>query len=123
MWLVQSQLIITKYCQNQLHVFPFGNDHANNGLRFCIGTGKIQRKDVVKFLGIHIDNKLIWKEHIKHFNLKIAMAKLHHHVAKVVNKASRILGLVRATFTCSDDTIVLLLFTTTILDYEGEKWR
>ena len=40
--------------------FPYGNYHANNGFSVCIGTDKIQRKDV-KFLGI-----LLWKEHIKH---------------------------------------------------------
>jgi len=54
--------------------FPCGNDHTNNGFSLCIGTDKIQRKDVVKFLLIHIDNKLIWKEHIKHVNLKISRA-------------------------------------------------
>ena len=54
-------------------LFQYGNDHANNGFTVCIGTDKIQRKDV-KFLGIHIDKKLIWKEHIKHVNLKISRA-------------------------------------------------
>jgi len=45
----------------------FGTATFHN-LHKCIGTDKIQRKDAVKFLGIHIDNKLIWKEHIKHVN-------------------------------------------------------
>ena len=55
-------------------LFQYGNDHANNGFSVCIGTDKIQRKYVVKLWGIHIDNKLIWKEHIKHVNLKISTA-------------------------------------------------
>jgi len=46
----------------------YGNDRANHGFSVCIGTDKIQREDVVKIWGIHIDNKLIWKEHIKHVN-------------------------------------------------------
>ena len=55
--------------------FPYGNEHVNNGFSVCVGTDKIQLKDVVKFFGrIHIDNKLIWKEHIKHVNLKISRA-------------------------------------------------
>ena len=35
--------------------FLYGNDHANNGFSVCIGTDKIQQKDV-KLLEIHIDN-------------------------------------------------------------------
>ena len=54
--------------------FPYGNDLANNGFGVCIGTDKIKRKDVVKFLGIHIDSKLAWRDHIKHVNSKISRA-------------------------------------------------
>ena len=68
-WLQANKLSL-----NIAMFFLYGNDHPNNGFSVCIGTDKIQRKDVVKFLQIHIDNKLIWKEHIKHVNLKISRA-------------------------------------------------
>ena len=37
--------------------------------------------------------------------------KFHLHVSKAVNKASRMLGLVRATFTCLDESTLPKLFT------------
>jgi len=40
--------------------------------------------------------------------------KFHMHVSKVVNKASRMLGLVRATFTCIDEMTLPRLFTTMV---------
>ena len=36
----------------------------------------------------------------------------HMHLSKVVNKTSIIIELVRATFTCIDETTLLKLFTT-----------
>ena len=58
--------------------FQYGSDHANNGFSVCISTDKIQRKDVVKFGKIYIDNKLIWKEDIKHVNLKNIQGTLYN---------------------------------------------
>jgi len=40
--------------------------------------------------------------------------KFHIHVNKAVNKASIMLGLVRATFTCIDETTLPRLFTTMV---------
>ena len=50
-----------------IRVFPYKNDTHNSGFGICIGTAKIQRKDVNVFR-IHIDSKLAWKDHIKHIN-------------------------------------------------------
>jgi len=43
--------------------------------------------------------------------------KFHMHVYKAMNKASRMLGLVRATFTCIDEMTLLRLFTTMVLPH------
>jgi hypothetical protein len=51
--------------------------------------------------------------------------KFHLHVAKAVNKASRMLGLVRATFTCIDETTLPRLFTAMVrphLEYGNVIW-
>ena len=48
-----------------------------------------------KDLGITIDREL----------------KFHSHIANAVNKASRMLGLVKATFTCLDEVMVPRLFS------------
>ena len=51
--------------------------------------------------------------------------KFHRHVSKAVNKASRMLGLVRATFTCIDETTLPKLFTTMVrphLEYGNVIW-
>ena len=50
---------------------------------------------------------------------------LHIHVSKTVNKASRMIGLVRATFTCIDETIFPRVFTTMVrlhLGYVNVIW-
>ena len=41
----------------------------------------------------------------------------HRHVTAVVNKASKILGLVRKTFACLDETTVPRLLVRTHLEY------
>jgi len=54
--------------------------------------------------------------------------KFHQHVTKAVNEASRMLGvgLVRATFTCSDEVAVHQLFTMMVhphLEYGNSIWH
>jgi len=51
--------------------------------------------------------------------------KFHMHVSKVVNKASKMLGRVRATFTCIDETTLPMPFTIMIrphLKYGNVIW-
>ena len=51
--------------------------------------------------------------------------KFQAHVSKAVNKASRMLGLVRATFTCIDETTLPKLFTSMVrphLEYGNVIW-
>ena len=52
--------------------------------------------------------------------------KFHLHVSKAVSKASRMLGLVRATFSCLDESTVPRLFTTMVrphLEYGNIIWH
>ena len=52
--------------------------------------------------------------------------KFHPHVTQAVKKASRMLGLVRATFTCLDEITVPKLFTTMVrphLEYGNVIWH
>ena len=51
--------------------------------------------------------------------------KFHKHVAAAVEKSSRMLGLIRATFTCLDEITVPRLFTTLVkphLEYGNIIW-
>ena len=50
------------------------NDTLNNGHKFKISIDGncLQRVDNVKFLGIHIDSKLSWKEHVCNISSQIA---------------------------------------------------
>ena len=51
--------------------------------------------------------------------------KFHMHVSKVVDKASKMLGRVIATFTCIDETTLPMLFTTMVrphLEYGNVIW-
>ena len=52
-------------------------------LNITIGEETVQRQDTVKFLGMHIDSKLEWHDHIKYVRNKIssslyAMRKVKH---------------------------------------------
>ena len=61
-------------------------------------------------LGVYIDEEL----------------KFHDHVSKAVAKASRLLGLIRATFTCLDNVTMPRLFTTMVrphLEYGNVIWH
>ena len=51
----------------------------------------IERSDSVKYLGLHVDNKLTWKNHIAHVTNKInqvigVMAKIRNHLTKEAMK-------------------------------------
>ena len=61
-------------------------------------------------LGVYIDKEL----------------KFHDDVSKAVAKASRLLGLIRATFTCLDNVSMSRLFTTMVqphLEYGNVIWH
>ena len=82
---------------------------ANERMKYQMGASTLETTTNEKDLGVIIDEQL----------------KFHQHVTTAVNKASRMLGLVRATFTCLDETTIPRLFTTMVrphLEYGNSIW-
>ena len=50
----------------------FSNKRGNPKLNVNIHNIHLEEKEVVTFLGVQIDNKLLWKSHIKHICSKIS---------------------------------------------------
>ena len=50
----------------------FGNIHSNVKIELRIGDKEMEKVFVTKFLGVLIDNKLNWKEHICMIKSKLA---------------------------------------------------
>ncbi len=83
---------------------------SNQRLEYRMETETLGDTKIEKDLGVFIDEEL----------------KFHVHVSKAVNKASRLLGLIRATFTCLDTTTMPRLFTTIVrphLEYGNVIWH
>lgn len=83
---------------------------CNKRLEYKMNTTKLEDTKSEKDLGVYVDEDL----------------KFHDHVTKTVNKASRMLGLIRATFTCLDKNTVPRLFTTMVrphLEYGNVIWH
>ena len=77
-------------------------DYKMNGVSLATDTSE-------KDLGVTIDGKL----------------KFHSHIVRAVNKASRMLGLVKTTFTCLDEITVPRLFSAMVrphLEYGNVIW-
>ena len=82
---------------------------SNPGYEYSMKNTSLESITDEKDLGVTIDQDL----------------KFHLHVSKAVNKASRMLRLVRATFTCLDETTLPKLFTTMVrphLEYGNVIW-
>ena len=58
----------------------------------------LQESDVEKDLGLHVDNRL----------------SFHEHVNQAVSKANRTLGLLKRTFVCRDNMIIKKIYTTMV---------
>ena len=74
-----------------------------------MGQTKLQTSSVQKDLGVFVYDRLNFKKHVSH----------------AVNKASRILGMIQATFTCLDEDIVPLLYKVLVrphLEYGNIIW-
>ena len=74
-----------------------------------MSNATLQSDNQAKDLGVIIDSEL----------------KLHKHIVAAINKASRMLGLVRPTFTCLDESTLPSLYTTTVrphLEYGNVFW-
>jgi len=67
----------------------FSSKRQKNDLRIAIDNYTIERVDVTKFLGVYIDDKLNWHEHIAHVKRKISISlSVLHKVKHIVNKSA-----------------------------------
>ena len=89
------------------HVIHYGTH--NNKFQYTLGENNIAAVDEEKDLGITISSDLKWAKHI----------------ADVVSKANRMVGLVKHTFTFMDKDMFLTLYKTLIrplLEYNPQIW-
>jgi len=83
--------------------------HNNSKRQYQMNAISLSVSSEEKDLGIIIDNEL----------------KYHKHIANAVNKASRILGLIKATFTTRDEITIPRLFMSMVrphLEYGNVIW-
>ena len=93
--------------ESKCKVLNLGTD--NPRLEYQMNSVTLMTDTAEKDLGVTIDNEL----------------KFHRHISNAVNKVSRMLGLVKATFTCLDEITVPRLFTAMVrphLEYGNVIW-
>ena len=94
---------------NKTNFILFGNKKQTEGVHITINNVRIDRVYVTKFLGVMIDHKLNWKEHIDIINKKLSKS------IAIIHKASTILK------TDSLYTLYCSLFLP-YLNYCAENW-
>jgi hypothetical protein len=83
---------------------------SNQRLNYHMNSQILEDTRNERDLGVYVDEEL----------------QFHDHVSKAVAKASRLLGLTRATFTCLDNVTMPRLFTTMVrphLEYGNVIWH
>jgi hypothetical protein len=77
------------------HLVVFKQSHMKipANLNIILNDQTIERKDVVKFLGIYIDSKLEWHEHIKYIRNKLNSSLYAMNKTKNLLKTSHLLTL------------------------------
>ena len=81
-WLAANKLLLNV---NKTHSMLFTNKRNVPNLKVRINNTEIEEKCTTSFLGVQIDNKLIWKAHIS-------------HVCNKISKAIAILRMLRSVF-------------------------
>ena len=84
--------------------------HNNRQITYNMGQTELQTSSVEKDLGMLVDDRLNFKK----------------HVSNAVNKASRILCMIQATFSCLDEDTVPQLYKTQVrphLEYGNIIWH
>ena len=69
-WLDANKLSLNISKSNMI-LFKKNRTKTNQKLTTKIMDEEIKEKEYIKYLGILIDNKLTWKQHINHVNLKV----------------------------------------------------
>ena len=81
----------------------------NPAFNYNMGETELEESNIEKDLGVFIDNKL----------------SFDHHIQQAVNKANKILGLIRRTYKFLDKNSLRSLYTSLvrpILEYENTIW-
>ena len=68
-WFAANKLMLNL---SKTHSMLFSNKRGNPKLKINIQNINLEEKNVVTFLGVELDNKLLWSSHIKHICSKIS---------------------------------------------------
>ena len=67
----------------------FGNRHVTSSVDICMDRVKVNQINVTKFLGVYIDSKLTWNNHVDYIHNKISRnLGILYKVSKVLNEES-----------------------------------
>ena len=68
-WFSANKLMLNL---SKTHTMLFSNKRNKGNLELNIQNIQLEEKEVLSFLGVKIDNKLLWKSHIKHICSKVS---------------------------------------------------
>jgi hypothetical protein len=86
MWFKVNKLSLNLQKTNYMF---FSSKRAKNDLRIAIDNFPIEKVESTKFLGVYIDNKLNWQDHIKHVRRKAALGlSVLYKVRNIVNTSA-----------------------------------
>ena len=97
-WFSANKLAINL---SKTHSMLFSNKRGNPKLNIKLQNISIEEKDVVTFLGVEVDNKLTWKNHIT-------------HICNKVSKSIAILRILRFSF---PKHILIMVYMSLIYSY------
>jgi len=103
-----SQTWQLKFNASKCHVMHLGKQTTT--YKYTMGGSTLEETEAEKDLGVIIDNEL----------------KFHSHVAQSVLKANRMLGLIKATFSCLDEYTLPRLYQAMVrphLEYGNIIWH
>ena len=97
-WFSANKLVINL---SKTHTMLFSNKRGNHKLTINILNTNLDEKEVVTFLGVEIDNKLTWKNHI-------------HHICNKISKSIAILRILKYSF---PKHILIMIYMSLIHSY------
>ena len=84
-WLMANKLSLN--IQKTYYIIFAGNKQFNDNFNVKICNHDIQRSDSVKYLGVYIDQKLKWNNHVNHIQSKLAKSLgILHKVKNLLTK-------------------------------------
>jgi len=88
----------------------FGKTHFNlDTIKYNLCNTTLTITDIIKYLGIHINNSLKWEKHIN----------------STITKATKILGYINSTLHNAPEKVKILAYLTLakpVLEYSSEVW-